>query len=56
MQRQRYPHIDLSELTASLTTNPTLTAAQWLAGPGQAILGTRVREAIATYEQVTVAV
>jgi hypothetical protein len=50
------PHIDLSELTASLATTPTLTAAQWLAGPGQTVLGTRVREAIAAYEQATVAV
>ncbi|WP_435060340.1 hypothetical protein [Streptomyces sp. bgisy060] len=47
-------HIDLSDLISSLAETPTLTAAQWLAGPGQTVLGTRVREAIATYEQATV--
>ncbi|MEU1076308.1 MULTISPECIES: hypothetical protein [unclassified Streptomyces] len=49
------PHIDLSELTASLATTPTLTAAQWLAGPGETVLGMRVREAIAAYQQAAVA-
>ncbi|MFI0813462.1 hypothetical protein [Streptomyces echinatus] len=49
------PHIDLSELTASLATTPTLTAAQWLAGPGETVLGTRVREAITAYQQAAVA-
>lgn len=47
------PHIGLPELIASLATTPTLTAAQWLAGPGETVLGTRVRDAIAIYQQCT---
>ncbi|MFC8021639.1 hypothetical protein [[Kitasatospora] papulosa] len=50
-----YPHIDVSELIASLSTTPALTAAQWLAGPGETVLGTRVRKAISAYEQATAA-
>jgi hypothetical protein len=49
------PHIDLSELIASLNETPTLTTAQWLAGPGETILGTRVRKAINDYERPYVA-
>ncbi|MGC5264095.1 hypothetical protein ACPXCO_24055 [Streptomyces cyaneofuscatus] len=45
------PHISLSELMSSLNKSPDLTTAQWLAGPGDSILGTRVREVIADYEQ-----
>lgn len=45
------PHIDLSELIASLRETPALTTAQWLAGPGESILGSRVRKAIDGYER-----
>ncbi|MFE1781106.1 hypothetical protein ACFW9F_00565 [Streptomyces sp. NPDC059506] len=47
------PHVGLSDLITSLATASTLTVAQWLAGPGETVLGTRVREAIATYEQTS---
>lgn len=46
------PHIDLSKLIASLRETPALTTEQWLAGPGESILGTRVRQAISKYEQL----
>ncbi|MFF7953923.1 hypothetical protein [Streptomyces griseorubiginosus] len=49
------PHIELSELAASLRETPNLTAEQWLAGPGETILGTRVRKAIDAYERPDVA-
>lgn len=45
------PHIELSELITSLNKTPALTTGQWLAGPGETILGTHVREAIANYER-----
>ncbi|MGW3954633.1 hypothetical protein ACWEKM_27710 [Streptomyces sp. NPDC004752] len=45
------PHIALSELIVSLHQTPALTTGQWLAGPGEAILGTRVRKVIADYER-----
>ncbi|GAB2764119.1 hypothetical protein GCM10027072_73410 [Streptomyces bullii] len=47
----RAPRIDLSELIASLREAPSLTTAQWLAGPGETILGTRVRKVIDGYER-----
>ncbi|MET8249497.1 hypothetical protein ABZV31_37120 [Streptomyces sp. NPDC005202] len=49
------PHIDLSELIASLRETPALTTAQWLAGPGETILGTRVRKVIDGYERPGIA-
>ena len=49
------PHIAVAELTASLRETPDLTAEQWLAGPGETTLGTRVRKAIDAYERPDVA-
>lgn len=43
------PHIALPGLVASLDEVPTLTTAQWLTGPGEAILGTAVRKIIHDY-------
>jgi hypothetical protein len=45
------PHINVSKLAASLRETPSLTTAQWLAGPGETVLGTRVRKVIDDYEQ-----
>ncbi|MFB6984538.1 hypothetical protein [Streptomyces sp. NPDC056304] len=43
------PHIALPGLVASLDEAATLTMAQWLTGPGEAILGTSVRKIISDY-------
>ncbi|MFI6282922.1 hypothetical protein [Streptomyces sp. NPDC050988] len=45
------PHIALFGLVASLREAPALTTEQWLAGPGETLLGTRVRKAIDDYER-----
>ncbi|MFE9250854.1 hypothetical protein [Streptomyces sp. NPDC007088] len=44
------PNIDLSELIVILRQTPTLTTEQWLAGPGQSVLGSRVRQVVTDYE------
>ncbi|MET7490205.1 hypothetical protein [Streptomyces sp. NPDC005538] len=48
------PQITMFGLVASLREAPALTTEQWLAGPGEALLGTRVRKVIDDYERTDI--
>lgn len=49
------PHIAIAGVVASLREASALTIEQWLAGPGETLLGTRVRKVIDDYERTDAA-